>query len=105
MDFARAVAVGFGVTFVGSVGAVIASIRAKRLKAAQDRIKSGEPLREADADSMFAEAVEMKHLGKWAESIAMYESLAAKLAGTQDGTYAKNCAEEMKRQIAESKND
>lgn len=52
------------------------------------------------AVSMFNEATRLDQAGEWDRAIALFEQIADKLPGQQDGDYARNCANAIRKKKA-----
>ena len=51
-------------------------------------------------DEMFNAAVKFDQRGDWADAIAVFDRIAEKLEGQQDGEYARNCAQRVREKLS-----
>jgi hypothetical protein len=64
-------------------------------------IVAEKPPREPTVEDLFSQASSLDAAGEWAKALAIYDALANRLAGEQDGEYARNRAKEIRAKMAQ----
>lgn len=61
------------------------------------------PPPEPSLEDLLNQASNLDTDGEWEKALAIYEHVATRLHGQQEGEYARNCAREVREKIAQSK--
>jgi hypothetical protein len=64
---------------------------------------SEKPAGEPSVEDLLNQAGDLDAEGEWEKALELFEQLAPRLQGQQDGEYARNCAREIRKKIAQER--